>query len=385
MVEWITANKEWIFSGAGVAVIMILLGLFRSTGKKDSTKEEETTELSPVTYFGDPETGKYNHKFYEFFTSLIRNAKEDIYLTGDGFEFADSEGRNVANSFNEALRHAMSRGVSVVRVQTNTDVHPEWAKMLGKLLKDFPDKFELYTLRAGKASQMSSACVIDPGFKVGCAVEIMLSSQKLFGTKAADLAGTAIFIQDKRNLAKDLRDRILKFTDPEISVPVRNEENANKILSKESNELYFAYGSNMSPEQMEKRTNNASQVTVGFLPDHEMVFNRKGSYRPGGVASVEKKNGKRVYGVVWKIPAIKLAELDEAEDPKAYARHPEKVIGEDGHEYLCHVYKSFPEGQFDPDINYIEKIISAAEEVKLPPEYISYLQEIKKKAKQKIS
>ena len=137
-----------------------------------------------------------------------------------------------------------------------------------------------------------------------------------------------------------------------------------------NSELYFSFGSNMDREQMKKRTPNAEYVGVGYVPDHDLVFNRKGSYRPGGVASIVPTNGVRAYGVVWAISPEELNEMDRIEDPNAYERVQKTVITVDGKELRCNVYIAFPQGDIPADQPYLELIIKAALAADLPHEWI---------------
>jgi gamma-glutamylcyclotransferase (GGCT)/AIG2-like uncharacterized protein YtfP len=140
-----------------------------------------------------------------------------------------------------------------------------------------------------------------------------------------------------------------------------------------NSEYYFSFGSNMDHEQMKKRTPFAEYVGVGHIPDYDLVFNRKGSYRPGGVASVVPKNGMNAYGVVWAISLDELKEMDKIEDPQAYERIQKTVVKEDGTEMVCHVYVAFPQGDMEADQPYLELIIKAAESAGLPKTWIERL------------
>jgi cation transport regulator ChaC len=223
---------------------------------------------------------------------------------------------------------------------------------------------------------MSSVCVIDPEHATSNVVEIMLSTQKLFGTTAADLAGTAVFIEGQQILARDLRRRIMALTKSEISVPLNDPEDITTTLCGE--ELYFAYGSNMVEEQMRDRCKSAVKVCVGVLNNHKIVFNRKGTYRPGGVASVEESEGQRVYGVIWKMHSSEFWDLDEKEDPKAYVRKKMSVSTLSGEHHSCHIYVAIPQrGVFKPGKDYLKLMVRGARETGLPDDYIRYLEEFK--------
>ena len=117
-----------------------------------------------------------------------------------------------------AFRRALDNGVRVVRVQTRPEPDHRWAKMLAELKDEFPARFDLFVLQNERVSQMSSTCAIDPEDARHNLVEIMLSSQKLFGTRAADVAGTGIFIEGSSRLARDARNRILSLTTSDVAV-----------------------------------------------------------------------------------------------------------------------------------------------------------------------
>jgi len=376
MWEFLIDNREWLFSGAGLAVLTAGLGLARLLRRRRAEAIEKGAKQDvDFRFFAAPRDERYNREFYHYFTTRIAGAKSDIYITGEGFECADDEGTELARQFVAAHRQALRRGVRIVRVQTRSQTHHRWANMLADLLSEYPETFVLYALREGTVAQMSSVCVIDPEYRDDCVVEIMLSTERLFGTKAADLAGTAVFIERSRSLACDLRQRILSLKTGDTAVWIRSADAAVAVLS--GDELYFAYGSNMKQAQMTERAKSAKVLKVGFLPDHRLVFNREGSYRPGGVASVEPESESRVYGVIYRMSGIDFAALDETEDPKAYRRTTKEVLGIDGSRYMCHVYEAIPTGQLEPDPQYLETLISAAQEADLPPEYIQELEALR--------
>jgi hypothetical protein len=121
---------------------------------------------------------------------------------------------------------------------------------------------------------------------------------------------------------------------------------------------------------MKKRTPEAEYVGVGYVEDHDLVFNRKGSYRPGGVASIVPVVGVRAYGVIWAISPEELAEMDRIEDPNAYERVSKTVVTVDGRHLDCNVYVALPQGDIPADQPYLELIIKAAETAMLPAEWI---------------
>src|ERR1035437_1509773 len=119
-------------------------------------------------------------------------------------------------------------------------------------------------------------------------------------------------------------------------------------------EYYFAYGSNMDAEQMQSRIPSARKVGLGVLFDYEIVFNRRGSYRPGGVASIQAAAEQEVHGVIWALSLSDLRNLDQIERPEAYFRSL-RIIAGDNQEHRCYVYEAFPQGEFLPDEDYLDR------------------------------
>ncbi|MEQ8559381.1 MAG: gamma-glutamylcyclotransferase family protein [Henriciella sp.] len=137
--------------------------------------------------------------------------------------------------------------------------------------------------------------------------------------------------------------------------------------------LYFAYGSNLKTEQLEKRVGPVEPVALARLDDYKLVFNRRGSYRPGGVASIKPYKASTVYGVVFKLGEEAFSKLDEIEDPAAYERVPLTVTTEDGKPLRCQTYVAFPQGYFPPSPAYLDIIREGAREHGLPPDYVRAL------------
>lgn len=130
----------------------------------------------------------------------------------------------------------------------------------------------------------------------------------------------------------------------------------------------------MSEEQMRKRCPSARKLCVAYLPGHKLVFNRKGSYRDGGVASISPSadNADRVYGVVWVLNDEDLQVLDKIEDPEAYTRENIRVVAIDDTEIDCHTYVAIPQAEYVvPDREYLHIVLSAARDQGFPAEYVN--------------
>lgn len=132
---------------------------------------------------------------------------------------------------------------------------------------------------------------------------------------------------------------------------------------------YFAYGSNMLTERISDRLGTVEQVGIGLLHNYQLVFNRRGSYSPGGVASIIPWQGRSVFGVIWELNNKQLNLLDEIEDPAAYSRRSVSVEMKDGSPVDCLTYIAFSQGYHPPTKKYLSYLIQGAKEHNLPSRY----------------
>ena len=151
--------------------------------------------------------------------------------------------------------------------------------------------------------------------------------------------------------------------------------------------LYFAYGSNMDPDQMKCRCPSAEFKCRAKLPEHRLAFTRKSSNRGCGVADVVPDEDKDVWGVVYEIDEQDVACLDRCEGYRpgrpehqnAYVRQARKVLQEGEPKRPLEVLTYFANPQPDPprpSDEYMQTIIRGARHWGLPNEYVRKLQEI---------
>jgi gamma-glutamylcyclotransferase (GGCT)/AIG2-like uncharacterized protein YtfP len=72
--------------------------------------------------------------------------------------------------------------------------------------------------------------------------------------------------------------------------------------------LHFAYGSNMDPAGMARRCPGAKALGPARLEGHRFIIAR------AGYASVQRKSGAVVHGVLWRVADSDVAALDAYED-----------------------------------------------------------------------
>lgn len=100
---------------------------------------------------------------------------------------------------------------------------------------------------------------------------------------------------------------------------------------------YFAYGSNCNLEQMAHRCPNATKVGGVTLEGYKLTFN--GKHSGTGVASIKRKNGSTVYGLLWEITSGCESALDWYEGfPRLYTKKNVTVKTADGTAIKAMVY-----------------------------------------------
>lgn len=145
--------------------------------------------------------------------------------------------------------------------------------------------------------------------------------------------------------------------------------------------LYFAYGSNMDPTQMQARCPDARVVSLACLNGHVLCFPGRSKTRSCGVSSILAKDGCETWGVIYELSDADLVALDRSEgyrqdrDPRnnAYNRITisMKLDGEgiDAETYVA----SRQEGVHLPNVGYLAHIRNGAAHHGLPATYLEYL------------
>lgn len=94
---------------------------------------------------------------------------------------------------------------------------------------------------------------------------------------------------------------------------------------------YFAYGSNLSQEQMLALCPDALPKFPATLPNYKLIFAGWSRKWGGGVASVKPTKGEKVVGAVYEITERCLRTLDRHEGcPAVYSRVNIRVFTELG-------------------------------------------------------
>lgn len=148
--------------------------------------------------------------------------------------------------------------------------------------------------------------------------------------------------------------------------------------------LYFAYGSNLDREQLERRCLDARVISAGYLPDHRLAFTLFDDGWEGGVADVIPQQGENVWGVIYELTPDSLSRLDEYEDyyedgPSVYTRARHTVVTAKGERESAWVYSVVDrEADFVPPAErYLNILKRAAVEYHFPESYRRFLEGIR--------
>ncbi len=71
--------------------------------------------------------------------------------------------------------------------------------------------------------------------------------------------------------------------------------------------LYFAYGSNLDPDQFKMRCPSSQKIDRATLADHQLLFSNR------GYATIRPAKNNTVYGVVYELSREDAIELDRFE------------------------------------------------------------------------
>ena len=134
--------------------------------------------------------------------------------------------------------------------------------------------------------------------------------------------------------------------------------------------LHFAYGSNMYRALMRKHAPAAVPLGVARLADYRFIITAD------GYASVAPAKARSVYGVMWRLTPRDRVTLDAWENIAGGLYRAEILpVHEKGrlHPALVYIARQRPRGE--PKAGYMEIVVKAAREWKMPADYIASLQE----------
>jgi cation transport regulator ChaC len=148
---------------------------------------------------------------------------------------------------------------------------------------------------------------------------------------------------------------------------------------------YFAYGSNMNSQDLEKWCSehqakiDLKNPRVAYLKGFQLAFTHKSNRRNGGVADIVRKENEITWGVLFDTDKTSLDKIDQKEGVAAGVYRQFKVdVLVDG-KLIPNVisYEVIKKGNYPPSGEYLDVIINGAEDHQLPKDYVDKLMALK--------
>lgn len=131
---------------------------------------------------------------------------------------------------------------------------------------------------------------------------------------------------------------------------------------------YFAYGSNMDPDQMAQRCTGALAQGVARLDGWRFRIDGR------GVATIDPAPGAVVHGVVWHLRDDHVAELDYYEGvASGYYRRDWLDVDTATARLRTLVYIGADLSEGEPRVGYLERILDGARHFGLADQYVAEL------------
>ena len=140
---------------------------------------------------------------------------------------------------------------------------------------------------------------------------------------------------------------------------------------------YFAYGSNMNWEQMQRRCPSTRFVSVASLKDYRFAIARHSRLRNCGTANIFPDSGSEVWGIVYDVSGPDLTILDGFEDGYRREKLFVRPVGDSQTSVEVLVYIAEKEGTAPlPNPEYKRLIVDGARHWNIPESYCSMLEQI---------
>ncbi len=140
---------------------------------------------------------------------------------------------------------------------------------------------------------------------------------------------------------------------------------------------YFAYGSNMNWEQMQRRCPSAQFVCVARLKNYRFAIARHSRLRNCGTANIYAQTGSEVWGIIYDVSDQELTILDGFED--GYRRKRMLVLpageSESGVEVLVYIAEKEDKVPL-PSSEYKQLVVSGARYWEIPEVYLRMLEQL---------
>jgi hypothetical protein len=131
--------------------------------------------------------------------------------------------------------------------------------------------------------------------------------------------------------------------------------------------LHFAYGSNMCRVHMRARCPHARAIGTMTLPGWRFIIS------PDGFASLVRQPGSRVHGVLWRLSTRDVAAINAYENVQSGLYVCRRLPVRLQTSATALVYIARRRGTGTPRPGYLDQVVEAARDWKLPQSYIRSL------------
>jgi hypothetical protein len=358
-------------------------------------------------------------EYYRAFAAALREARDQIYYAGRGFDGLTSESQRNADLILEATREGLRNGATLWRIQTSSRVSRAWAEAYATLAEQFGSSVNVFHDLADPT--FVNIGIYDPN-SPNCVVQVAFEMQQRRGPETIHRVVGACFFYGNTELARGLQglfvqriatlsavrlapSEIRALPDGQSAPPAEREAlpDGQAMLSGQRGGrpdgrearpdgpqepadgagpqveegrmgafFNFAYGANIDPDWMRRRAPSARVVGTGWLRGWERRFNvlAPDHYPDGGaIAGIYPSEQGAVEGVVYEISRADKDELDRYEKETGYAtQHVEVELGDRGQISLpCFVYvlPSPAERPPPPSPEYLSQLMKGAERLGL--------------------
>ncbi|HEY3397199.1 MAG TPA: gamma-glutamylcyclotransferase family protein [Armatimonadota bacterium] len=150
--------------------------------------------------------------------------------------------------------------------------------------------------------------------------------------------------------------------------------------------VYFSYAVLMSRGQMKQLCPRARPIGRAVLHGYKLCFPRVSGVWMGGIPSLRKSKNEDVWGVLWEGDNLCLEQMDKyqgfrgPDGENVFERRPVEVDDGEGHVLQAQAYFA-PDAEVNrnsylPSAELVDTLVRAAQDFKLPPEYVTKLERL---------
>ena len=208
-----------------IALISITVGVI-TTHFYHFKQSKELKKISNGVTLYDVKQGVTNSEFYKTFRSYISNANSQVFITGRGLRLDSEEEKKIAEGYLNAFSQALKRA-EIIRIQYGGEASKEWYEAFREIWRKSNGRLHFYVL--DNNDDLLHSASIDPYDEKNCVGEIMMPTEiRSQDARLKEIAGSAIFIEGKLEIAQTIANRIASLRDLELS-----KGNCRKIESEE--------------------------------------------------------------------------------------------------------------------------------------------------------